>query len=57
MAESVDQYIESLPSLDELRQKLARNQRERDLIKKLLKIAEQKEQITRFYYIYSIQRS
>ena len=45
MAESVDQYIKSLPPAEELRQKLARNLRERDLIKKLLKIAEQKERI------------
>ena len=45
MAESVDKYIESLPSREELVKKLAENQRERELIKKLLKIAESKERL------------
>ena len=45
MAKPIEDYISAIPSTDELRQKLARNQRERDLIKKLFKIAEQKERL------------
>jgi hypothetical protein len=45
MATTVEEYFQSIPSTAELRQKLAKNQRERDLIKKLLRIAEQKERM------------
>jgi|GEM_PF-5757506 hypothetical protein len=38
-------FVESIPSARELREQLARNQRERDLIKRLIQLSEQKERL------------
>ena len=40
-----DEFVESLPSTKELRRRLAQNLEERDLIKRTLKLAEQKERV------------
>ena len=42
---ALTQYVESLPSSDELRAQLAKNIGERDLIKRLLKLVEHKERL------------
>jgi hypothetical protein len=39
----LDEYMESLPHLSELRERLAKNLRERELLRKLVRLVEQKE--------------
>ena len=39
----LDEYVESLPQLSELRERLAKNLRERELLRKLVRLVEQKE--------------
>ena len=43
--EQYDQFVESIPSVAELRNRLAKNSFERDLIKRLLKLAERKDKM------------
>lgn len=45
MPEALQIYVESLPSTHQLREQLARNLQERDLIKRLLKLVEHKEKL------------
>ncbi len=40
-----EKFIESIPSVMDLRNRLAENKRERDLIKRLLKLADEKEKL------------
>ena len=42
---SVEKYIDDLPTTPELRKRLAENQHERDLLKRLLKLAEDRERL------------
>jgi hypothetical protein len=42
-----EQFVESIPSVAELRERLAKNSQERDLIKRLLKLSEQKDKLKR----------
>jgi hypothetical protein len=43
--EQYEQFVESIPSVVELRDRLAKNSHERDLIKRLLKLSEQKDKL------------
>jgi hypothetical protein len=45
-AVKLEKFMETIPSVEELRVRLTEIQRERDLIKKLLKLADQKEKLT-----------
>jgi hypothetical protein len=45
-AVKLEKFMETIPSVEELRVRLTEIQRERDLIKRLLKLADQKEKLT-----------
>lgn len=45
MVASVQKYIDSIPSLDELRTSLAKCLREADLLRKLIRLAEQRRRV------------
>jgi hypothetical protein len=47
MSATVQQFVESIPPAEDLRAKLAENLRERDLLKRLLKLAGDREKLQR----------